>query len=236
MIVWVYENLSHLLHDYVNPTEYSAGFNRTNYTSAGYFVFLPDIKHTFNDVGVSAVRCIEAGVKAVLKKGLVEADHVGLIGHSFGGYETNFTITQTNLFATAVAGAGNTDLISNYHSIAFGDDNDSRMHWYESQQYRFTDSFYQNPEAYYRNSPLHQIQGIHIPLLLWSGKEDARIDWHQSIELFTGLRRLGKPCELLLYPDEGHNLSKPENQLDLTRRIKAWFDRYLKPDGALKKL
>jgi len=61
------------------------------------------------------------------------------------------------------------------------------------------------------------------------------LDWRQSIELYSGLRRLGKTCTLLLYPDEGHTMYKnQENQLDLTRRIKAWFDRYLKPDLALK--
>lgn len=230
MVVYIYEHLSGLLHRYINPSEYStAGFNRTNYTLEGYFVFLPDIKHAFNDVGVSAVRCIEAGVEAVLKKGMVEADHMGLIGHSFGGYETAFAITQTNLFTTAVAGSANTDLISNYHSIQWGDGMDkSRMFWYEGQQWRFKDSFYKNPEAYFRNSPLHHITNIKTPLLLWTGKKDTNVDWHQSIELYTGLRRLGKPCELLLYPDEKHTIVKPKNQVDLTRRIKAWFDSYLK--------
>lgn len=237
MIVNIYEQVSNGLHSYINPTEYlQHGFNRTNYTADGYLVFLPDIKYTFNDPGISAVTCVEAGVKAVLKKGIVEADHIGLIGHSYGGYQTNFIVTQSDLFAAAVAGAGLSDLVSDYHSVSFGDEgmidgtDMSRIYCFEQEQYRIPDSFYKNPEAYFRNSPLHHAANINTPLLLWAGKKDANVDWRQSIEMYSGLRRLGKACTLLLYPNEGHIMSNKENQLDLTRRIKAWFDGYLKPD------
>ena len=237
MIVNIYEIQSQGLHHYVRPTEYlQNGFNPTNYTADGYLVFLPDIKYKFNDPGMSAVQCVEAGVRAVLAKGIVETDHIGLMGHSFGGYETAFIVTQTNMFAAAVAGAAATDLVSNYHTVAFGHDEENRIFWFESQQYRFTDSFYQNQEAYLRNSTLHHAANIDTPLLLWTGGKDTKVDWHQSIELYSGLRRLGKECTLLLYPDEGHAMSNKTNQVDLTRRMKAWFDTYLKPDGALKKL
>jgi dipeptidyl aminopeptidase/acylaminoacyl peptidase len=236
MIVNIYQIQSQGLHHYVRPTEYIGdGFNRTNYTADGYLVFLPDINYRFNDVGISAVQCTEAGVKAVLAKGIVETDHIGLIGHSFGGYETAFIVTQTNMFATAVAGAAVTDLVSFYHGVGW-ERKMNQIYWFESHQLRFTDSFYQNPEAYLRNSSLHHAANINTPLLLWTGKQDYWLDWHQSIELYSGLRRLGKECTLLLYPDEGHALSNKTNQVDLTRRIKAWFDTYLKPDGALKKL
>lgn len=231
MIVKIYGIQSFVLHHYVHPTEYLAdGFNPTNYTADGYLVFLPDIKYKFNDPGISAVQCTESGVQAVLAKGIVETDHIGLMGHSMGGYETAFIVTQTNMFATAVAGAAATDLVSFYHSVAWGDGERSRIHWFENMEWRFTDSFYQNPEAYLRNSPLHHAGNINTPLLMWTGGKDSRVDWHQSIELYSGLRRLGKECTLLLYPDEGHSMSNKTNQVDLTRRIKAWFDTYLKPD------
>lgn len=235
MVVNIYEIQSLGLHRYTPPTEHlQSGFNRTNYTADGYIVFLPDIQYKFNDPGMSAVQCVEAGVRAVLTKGIVEKDHIGLMGHSFGGYETAFIVTQTNMFATAVAGGAVTDLVSNYHTVAFGDSEESRIYWFENQQYRFTDSFYQNPEAYLRNSPLHHAANIDTPLLLWTGGKDSRVDWHQSIELYSGLRRLGKACTLLIYPDEHHAMSNKTNQVDLTKRIKAWFDTYLKPGQALK--
>jgi len=231
MIVNIYEINSHYLHYYFHPTEYLlAGFSRTNYTADGYLVFIPDIKYKFNDVGISAVQCTEAGVKAVLEKGIVETDHIGLVGHSFGGYETAFIVTQTNMFAAAVAGAAVTDVVSFYHSVAFGASEESCIYWFENQQHRYTDSYYQNPKAYLRNSPLHHAANINTPLLLWTGGKDNRIDWHQSIELYSGLRRLGKECTLLIYPDEPHSLVSKPNQVDLTRRMKAWFDTYLKPD------
>lgn len=232
MIVHIYERQSHRLHHYTNPSEYlEDGWNPTNYTADGYFVFLPDIKYQLNDPGVSAVQCIEAGVKAVLEKGVVDKDRIGLIGHSFGGYETAFAITQTDLFAVAVAGAASTDIISFYHSVD-GDLSEARIFFFEDGQYRFRDSFYQNPAAYLRNSPLHQAVNINTPLLLWTGQEDPRVDWHQSISLYLGLRRMDKECELLIYPDEAHTVRKvPKNQVDLTRRVKKWFDKYLKGEA-----
>ncbi|MGB5819331.1 MAG: prolyl oligopeptidase family serine peptidase [Saonia sp.] len=230
MIVNIYELKSKELHRYVNPTEYlQDGWNLANYTTEGYLVFYPDIRYTPNDPGISAVNCIEAGVKAVLAKGIVDKDRVGLIGHSFGGYETAFAVTQTDLFATAVAGAAVTDLVSWYHTLE-GDYGKDVMSFFEDGQFRFTNSFYQNPAAYFRNSPLHHAGNINTPLLLWTGEEDYHVDWHQSVELYLGLRRLNKACKLLIYPEENHSFLKPKNQMDLTQRIKRWFDAYLKPE------
>ncbi|AUP78718.1 alpha/beta hydrolase family protein [Flavivirga eckloniae] len=223
MIVEVYEKLSDKLHLYQNPSEYSSDrLNTSNYTTAGYFMFYPDIVPVFNNVGMSAVRCVEAGVKAVVKKGVVDADHIGLAGHSFGGYETNFIISQSNLFSAAVAGAAVSDLVSYYHL--------DNMKKFEDWQYNFKDSFYENPKAYIYNSPIYHLRNVSTPLLLWAGKKDSTVDYRQSLEMYFGLRRLNKTCELLLYQNDEHNLMKAENQLDLTRRIKMWFDKYLKLD------
>ncbi len=235
MIVHIYEHQSHKLYEYNNPSENEqTGFNRTNYTADGYMVFYPDIKYRFNDPGISAVECIEAGVKAVLDKGVVDKERIGLIGHSFGGYETAFIVTKTDIFATAVAGAGITDLVSWYHGVAW-DRLSSQMFRFENHQHRFSDSFYENPAAYLRNSPIHHAANINIPLLLWTGGRDKRVDWHQSVELYLGLRRLDKECELLIYPEEAHAMyDKPQNQADLTQRIRRWFGKYLKPENHIE--
>lgn len=236
MIVEIYERLSGSLHKYQNPSEYMRErLNRTNYTTAGYFMFHPDISVTFNEVGRSIVRSVEAGVKAVISKGIVKEDYIGLNGHSFGGYGTNFIITQSNLFAAAVSGAGISDLVSSYHGFHNPFRNaGSNMLRFEDWQYSIKGSFYENPEAYIRNSPIHHAVNINTPLLLWTGKKDGSVDFRQSFEMYFGLRRLNKTCELIVYPNEGHSISNPKNQADLTRRIKAWFDTYLKPDQALK--
>ena len=230
MIVNVYELKSRGVHHYENPSEFlGAGFSHTNYTADGFLVFMPDIWYKFSDPMISALNCIESGVKAVVKKGIVEEEHIGITGHSFGGYETAFIITQTNLFATAIAGSGITDLVSFYHTMN-GQYLWPQMNSVESMQFRFNDSFYENPEAYYRNSPINYAANINTPLLLMTGEEDHHVNWQQSVELYLGLRRLDKECEMLIYPGEGHVLLNPKNQVDFTRRMKKWFDKYLKPD------
>lgn len=227
MIVEIYERLSKSLHKYINPSEYQRSrLNRTHYTASGYFVFHPDINYTYNNVGMSAVHCVEAGVKAVIAKGVVEEDRIGLNGHSFGGYQTNFIITQSNLFATAVAGASVSDIVSIYHL--------GKMKNFEDWQFVFKGSFYENREAYLYNSPIQHLANVRTPLLLWTGKKDASVDYRQSFQMFYGLHRLNKPCELLVYPDEGHDMMSTKNMLDLSRRTKAWFDKYLKPEPALE--
>lgn len=226
MIVSIYERRSGSLHRYKNPSMYTRDrLNTTNYTLDGYFVFLPDISYTLNDVGMSAVRCVEAGVNKVLEKGNVDADRIGLEGHSFGGYETNFIITKSKLFAAAVSGAGKSDIIGSYHGIFNGK---NKMLRFEDWQYAFKDSFYSNPETYIENSPLHHAADIDTPLLLWAGKDDGIVDYKQSLAMYMGLRRLNKTCELILYPEDVHNIKKEKYQIDLTWSIKKWFNKYLK--------
>ena len=72
------------------------------------------------------------------------------------------------------------------------------------------------------------VQRLKIPLLLWSGKEDTQVDWHQSVSYYLALRRLEKKATLLLYPKEGHTLLDPTHQKDLTERVLQWFGYYLK--------
>lgn len=228
MITFVYERLSHKVHQYQNPTLHnSIGFSVSNYTTQGYFVFYPDIAYTIGSPGVSAVDCITAGVHKVIENPFINSDKLGIYGHSFGGYQVMFLITQTDLFTTAVAGAGASNLLSYYLSMAWLWDRP--QYWrFEHQQWRMGDSYFNIPEAYERNSPIHQLNKVNTPLLSWAGKKDSNVNWQQHIELFLGLRRLKKTHNMLLYPDEGHDITTPKNQKDLTIRIQQWFDYYLK--------
>ena len=113
-VVYIYERLSARKNFYLTPG--GMGFNPAVYTSNGYAVLMPDIKYRLNDPGMSAVWCVLPALDAAIATGVVDKDRVGLHGHSWGGYQTAFLITQTPLFKAAVAGAPLTDLVSMYSS------------------------------------------------------------------------------------------------------------------------
>ncbi len=230
MIVRIYEKQSHMLHSYINPTiSNSDGFNPAVFTTQGYFVLRPDILLEARKVGESVVDCTVSAVKKIIALGLVDPNRVGLMGHSFGGYETAFIVTQTDLFKTAIIGAGITDLHSSYLNVNW--DNGKPDMWrFESGHYSMESTLFDDPSVYLRNSPMAHVKNIRTPLLIWSGKEDHQVHWHQSVAFYLALRRLNKQHIMLLYPDEGHALLKQINQQDLTSRVGQWFAYYLKDD------
>ena len=229
MVVHIYDIMSKNLHNYVNPSFLnSEGFNVTNYTLNGYFVLLPDIVYKMGDPGVSASDCVTAAVNTVVDKGLVDKNKIGLYGHSFGGYETNFIISQTTIFAAAVSGAGISDIISFYFNISKNGVFQSDMYRFESQQWRMGKSLYDDKEGYLRNSPIMHAENVKTPLLLWAGKNDRIVPWNQSISYYLALRKLGVKNRLLVYPNEDHSLENADNQRDLSKRMMAWFDHLLK--------
>lgn len=228
MIVRIYQRQMADMHQYVSPRQLTTdGFNAARLTRKGYFVFFPDITYTIGFAGTSATDCVTAAVAAAVKIPGVDSQKVGLIGHSFGGYETLMILTQTDLFAVGVSGAGVGHLESFYLNVNW-ESGKPDMWRMESQQWRVGKSLFEDPQAYRRNSPLWHAQNINSPLLLWAGDADHQVDWHQSVAFHVALRRLGKNSTLLLYKGEGHNILSPDNQLDLCTRIEDWFDRYLK--------
>lgn len=228
MIVSIYEQqLSGIHHYWVPRIENGTGINYVNLTSQGYFVFRPDIVYRGNDVGQAALECVESAVKKVVSMGNVEATRIGLTGHSFGGYETNYIISKSTLFACAVAGAAVSDLVSANHAVHLSAKTPN-FFIIENGQYRIGGSIADKKEYYINNSPLYSAGGINTPLLSWAGLEDTQVDARQSIELYMALRRLGKNHIMLLYPGEIHELMNKKNTEDLTRKVEAWFGHYLK--------
>lgn len=228
MIVKVYEKQSTTLHTYYNPTMFdNSGFAPSNYTNDGYFVLLPDIEYEIGNPGKSAVACIEASVRAIIEKGMLDKNSIGLIGHSFGGYEVAFTVTQSALFAAAVSGAAVTDLIGSYLTLGTSSSN-VRFDKFETQQYRLGSDPFTATQNYLDNSPVIHAAHINTPLLNWAGMKDKNVDWKQGVGLHLALRRLKKDNVLLLYPNEGHVLKNLEARLDLSLRIHDWFRKYLK--------
>ncbi len=223
-IVYIYEKLSQGLNGYTAPT--FSGFNKSVYTSNGYAVFMPDIKYKINDPGMSAVWCILPGLQAAIATGVVDKDKVALHGHSWGGYQTAFMVTQTDAFKAAIAGAPLTDMISMYNLI-YWNSGGGNMSIFESSQGRFTTSPVDNAEAYIRNSPVFHAKNVKTPLIILHNDKDGAVDFTQGIEYFNQLRRLQKPVVMLQYKGENHGLRVPANMKDYAVRMKEFFDHHL---------
>jgi dipeptidyl aminopeptidase/acylaminoacyl peptidase len=170
---------------------------------------------------------VTSAVDKVLERNIIKPDKIGLIGFSAGGYETAFTVTQTNRFATAIAGGANTDLHNLYFSIGKGTGK-SEMWRFQSSWWMIEKTPFEAPELFDKSSPLFHVQKVETPLLLWTGKNDPQVDPHQSMAYYLALRSFGKKVIMLQYPAQSHTLSKPVNQLDLTNRMHNWFDYFLK--------
>jgi len=219
-----YEKMSNTANQFSTPS--ANGFNRSVYTSNGYAVLVPDITYRVNDPGMSAVWCMVPAVKAAIATGVVDAKHIGITGHSWGGYQTAFLVTQTDVFAAAVAGAPLTDMVSMY-SLVYKNSGGWNGAIFESSQGRFKGGYWDNWEAYYRNSPVFWAKNVHTPLMILHNDKDGAVDFTQGLEYFNTLRRMQKPVIMLEYIGENHGLRKPANQRDYTVRMKEYFDHYL---------
>jgi dipeptidyl aminopeptidase/acylaminoacyl peptidase len=226
MLVTIYEKRSQLANTFVNPNETSTP-NRTLYTSRGYAVLDPDIVYKINDPGMSAVWSVVPAVKAAIATGVVDSTNVGLWGHSWGGYQTAFLVTQTNLFKSAIAGAPLTDMVSMYSSI-YWNTGGTNQAIFESSQGRFKGNYADNMEAYIRNSPVFHAKDVKTPLVILHNDKDGAVDFNQGITYYNTLRQLGKDVILLEYAGENHGLARPVNQKDYAIRMREWFDSYLK--------
>ncbi len=225
-IIYYYEKLSQSLHNFSNPSYSGTGWNPAIYTSNGYAVFIPDIVYKLNDPGMSAVWCVLPGVKAALKTGVIDETRMGIHGHSWGGYQTSFLITQTNMFKAAAAGAPLTDMISMYNLI-YKNSGTSNGQIFEGSQGRLV-APWENWDAYHRNSPIYHVTKVQTPLLLLHNDADGAVDFTQGVEFYTALRRLKKPVVMMQYKGENHGLAKQPNRKDYSVRMMEFFDAQLK--------
>ncbi|MBN1388539.1 MAG: S9 family peptidase [Bacteroidales bacterium] len=225
MIVYIYEIRSTSVHSYVSPSPKSA-YNTTNYTTDGFFVFQPDIVYKMNHPGQSAVDCVVPAVEKVIETGMIDKDRIALMGHSWGAYQTSFIITQTDLFAAAIAGAPLINMISMYNEIYWNTGNPNQQ-IFETSQGRLREPWWEIMDEYMDNSPMFNAANITTPLLVTFGNQDGAVDWHQGIEMFTTMRRMQKPYIMLVYEGENHGLRKDENMLDYSLKVKQFIDHYL---------
>ena len=225
MLVYFYELMSQNHHRYSMPA-YDDRPHFSTYTSNGYLVLRPDIVYTEGRPGTSALDDLTSSVQTVIDLGYADPDRIGLQGHSWGGYQSSFVLTQTDIFAAVVTGAPVTNLTSFYGEL-YKSSGNPQQGIMERGQVRMGVSPYEDWGLYVSQSPVHQAENITTPFLILHGTEDGAVDWHQGLEYYNAARRLGKEVILLSYPGEGHHLSKRANQKDFQIRMKQFFDHYL---------
>ena len=227
MMTYFYEQYSDDLHEHYAPEAGRSIINFTFYASRGYLVFVPDIHYEEGYPGESAMQSVMPGVTMLADRDYVDADRIGVQGHSWGGYQIAYMVTKTDLFAAAEAGAPVSNMISAYGGIRWGSGM-SRMFQYEETQSRIGGSLWDMPMRYINNSPIFQADRIDTPLMMMHNDQDSAVPWEQGIELFVALRRLNKPAWLINYTGEVHWPTDLAEMRDWTTRMQQFFDHYLK--------
>ncbi|KAA2243694.1 S9 family peptidase [Chitinophaga agrisoli] len=227
VLIYFYEKLTDGMYNYQPPAPTPSRLNIPFFVSRGYLVFAPDISYEAGHPGKSAYDYIVSGARALAQHNWVDSTNIGLQGQSWGGYQVAYVITQTNLFKAAWAGAPVANMTSAYGGIRW-ESGMNRQFQYEHTQSRIGATLWEKPELYIENSPLFHLPKVTTPVAIMSNDADGAVPWYQGIELFTGLRRLGKPVWLLNYNNEAHNLVLRQNRKDISRREQQFFDHFLK--------
>ena len=198
--------------------------------SQGYFLFQPNPRGSYGkgekftaanvkDWGYGDFGDVMAGVDAVMKTVPIDPQRLGITGWSYGGYMTMWAVTQTTRFHAAVAGAG----IANLQSYYGQNKVDQSMIPFMGA------SVYDDPEVYFKSSPITFIKHARTPTLIAVGDSDGECPAPQSYEFWHALRTLGVSTRLVIYSHEGHHFANPAHSRDLIERAVAWFDQYLQP-------
>lgn len=226
-IVYFYETQTFLRYRYNTPAPSRSIINPVYCTSNGYVVFIPDIKYRDGHPGKSCYDVVVSGTMALIDRGIADKDHIGLQGQSWGGYQTAYLVTQTDLYACSAPGAAVTNMFSAYGGIRY-ESGMSRASQYETGQSRIGATPWKRPDLYIENSSVFFADRVKTPQLLRHDDNDGAVPWTQSIEYYIALRRLGRPVWLLNYNGEPHNLASRAACMDWDKRMYQFFDHYLK--------
>jgi len=226
MLVYFYELMSDRHHSYQGPA-FDDRPHMATYASNGYLVLQPDIVYSDGKPGSSALDDLTSAVEKVIEMGYADPDAIGLQGHSWGGYQSSFVVTQTDLFSAVVTGAPPTNLVSFYNTL-YRSSGSVQQGITEVGQVRMGTTPFEDFELYVSQSPVHQAENITTPFMILHGEEDGAVDWMQGLEYFNMARRLGKEVIFLSYPGEGHHLGRKGNQIDFQIRMMQFFDYHLR--------
>jgi dipeptidyl aminopeptidase/acylaminoacyl peptidase len=194
----------------------------------GYLVMCPNIRgstgygHKFvesnkTDWGGGDFKDVMAGVDFFVKRGDADTERLGIGGWSYGGYMAMWAVTQTNRFKASVAGAGMSDLASEFgtESGSAGDE------WFYGTPWEHLADFQ-------KSSPITFVKNAKTPTLILQGEADRTDPIGQSQQFYRALKRYGVKSDFVTYPREGHGIAEEKHQLDLLERMMGWFDTYLK--------
>jgi len=226
LIVYTYERLSRIVHQFFSPV-YSSNISFPLYTSNGYLVMLADIAYTTGEPGPSALDAVNSALDTVIARGFVDEDALGIQGSSWGGYTASYVITQTNRFRAAEAGAIVSNMTSAYAGIRWTS-GQPRLFQYEQSQSRIGQPLAEAPELYLQNSPVFHANKVQTPLLILHNDRDGAVPWTQAVEYYLALRRYEKPVWLINYNGEGHGIGRRANLKDFSKRMWQYFDHYLR--------
>lgn len=212
----------------------SYGSDAQRYAADGYAVLLPNPRGSsgYGDAAQQAViedwggldfQDIMTGVDTLVARGIAHKDSLGVMGWSYGGYMTAWTISQTDRFKGAVVGAGITEAIAmwgtqdmvNVFEGYFGGSPWDQGQW----------------EVYQKSSPLAHMRNAKTPTLIIHGRNDPRVPPNQAMILYRTLRALNVPTELMWLPRTGHGPSEPGLQYETAKAQKEWMDRWIRNKG-----
>lgn len=228
MLCVFYETGSEDLYTHYNMEPSWSWVNYPFYVSRGYVVFVPDIHYTAGVPGECAWNFVCSGAEAMCDRyPWIDRERIGIDGQSWGGYQTAYLVTRTDMFACAGSGAPVSNMTSAFGGIRW-ESGSSRQGQYELGQSRIGRNLWDATELYIANSPVFHADRVHTPLLIMHNDNDGAVPWYQGIEMFMALRRLHKPVWMLQYNNESHNLKERRNRKDITVRLQQFFDHYLK--------
>jgi dipeptidyl aminopeptidase/acylaminoacyl peptidase len=171
-----------------------------------------------NDWGGGDYQDIMAGVDALIAQGVADGDRMAVMGWSYGGYMTNWVITQTPRFKAAVSGAGISSLISMWGT----NDIPGTLDDY------FEGAWYDQPERYVRMSPMRYVDKVTTPTMILHGGEDIRVPLSQGQEMFNAIKRRGIPARMVVYPRTPHGPREPKFMLDIMQRHIDWVEQHVR--------
>lgn len=170
-----------------------------------------------NGWGEADYRDIMTGVDRLIADGIADPNRLGVMGASYGGFMTNWIVTQTDRFKAASAGAGISDLADAYFLSEGGE---------------FMADYFKRPwenrDSYAAHSPITFAHRVTTPLLIQHGEVDPRVPIAGAWKFYRTLKAMGKTVEFDIYPRGGHVLREPMQQREQMRRNLEWFTRWIR--------